>query len=44
MNISIRQETEKDYKLSEFVVEKAFKNVRIVTIFDKIHGLHTRRI
>lgn len=28
MNISIRQETEKDYKLSEFVIEKAFKNVR----------------
>lgn len=27
MNISIRQENEKDYKLSENVVEKAFKNV-----------------
>ena len=26
MNIIIRQETEKDYKLSETVVEKAFKN------------------
>jgi len=26
MNINIRQETEKDYKLSETVVEKAFKN------------------
>lgn len=27
MNIIIRQETEKDYKLTESVVEKAFKNV-----------------
>lgn len=27
MNIIIRQETEKDYKLSETVVEKAFKNI-----------------
>lgn len=26
MNINIRQEIEKDYKLSEIVVEKAFKN------------------
>jgi predicted N-acetyltransferase YhbS len=26
MNINIRQETEKDYKISEFVVEKAFKD------------------
>ena len=25
MNITIRQETERDYKLSEYVVEKAFK-------------------
>lgn len=28
MNISIRQETEKDYKRSEFVVEKAFENAK----------------
>ncbi len=26
MNIDIRQETEKDYKISEFVVERAFKD------------------
>lgn len=26
MNIIIRQETERDYKISEFIVEKAFKN------------------
>lgn len=26
MNIIIRQETEKDYEISETVVEKAFKN------------------
>jgi predicted N-acetyltransferase YhbS len=28
MNINIRQETEKDYKLSESVVEKAFKDAK----------------
>ncbi|WP_315118139.1 N-acetyltransferase [uncultured Clostridium sp.] len=26
MNITIRQETEKDYKLSEYTIEKAFEN------------------
>ncbi|GAA0722558.1 N-acetyltransferase [Clostridium malenominatum] len=26
MNITIRQETERDYKLSEYIIEKAFEN------------------
>ena len=30
MNITLRQETEKDYKLSGNVVEKAFKDVEYI--------------
>jgi len=35
MNISIRKETEKDYEMSEFVIDEAFKN--------EIHSQHNEK-